>query len=64
VAPPDKSVVLRRGYLLHSDRSPISKETAMRQSLMSIQREVSIDLEDMRLNADVEPWNPGACRRR
>jgi hypothetical protein len=36
----------------------------MRQSLMTIQREVSIDLEDMRLNADVELGDPGACRRR
>lgn len=43
------------------DSADRSEESGMRRSLMSIQREVSIDPEDVRLYAHVEPWDPGPC---
>ena len=33
----------------------------MRQTFMSIQKGF---VKDMTLDANVEPWDPGACRRR
>jgi hypothetical protein len=59
-----KSIVRGRAICCTPTARRSTRERSMRQSLMTIQREVSIDLEDMRLNADVELGDPGACRRR